>query len=429
MSSLSAWKVRREVFRLVRKAASLPAVIAERLLATKVYDLFQAHKIKATVGHVPMGDKVAIYLIFPESGVQKSHGLALAYLRAKGYAPVVVSNIPLRDRECQGLLAQSALLIQRPNIGYDFGGYRDAIRAVMPLLPRLQRLAILNDSAWFPASPGADWIADAEAMDRDLVAAVSNYGFIRADVDAFRDAHWSFCTDHANFHYCSFALLLGSRILRSPDFARFWNRLPLTQNKTRTVRRGEIGFTRWVLRSGFSHGATHDPADLDLRLEALGDEALREFVRTTVIFGDQRFAAIKRELLAAAHIDRDGMIGFVLTAVARLGAGYVLAHDNIMHRGSAFLKKSPVWLDRDASDLTVELVESIGGDLGAALIAEVADLRGRKLQGLAEAFRRGAAKPLVGTAARAGASVRGARRSVTSVRGRTDQTGRLAKRR
>lgn len=429
MSSVSAWKIRREVFRLVRKAASLPAVTAELLLVTKVYDLIQSRKVKTSVGQVPLGDKVAIYLVFPESGVQKSHSLALDYLRAKGYAPVVVSNVPLRDAECRDLLGQSALVIQRPNIGYDFGGYRDGIRAIMPVLPRLQQLVILNDSAWFPARPGADWIADAEAMDRDLVAATSNYGFCRADVEAFRDARWSFGTDHPNFHYCSFALLLGSRILRAPDFARFWNHLPLTQNKTRTVRRGEIGFTRWTVRHGFSHGATHDPVDLDLRLEALNDKALREFVRTTVIFGDERLAAVKRDLLAAPRIDRPGMIGFVLTAVARLGAGYVLANDNILNRGCAFLKKSPVWLDRDASDLTVELVESIGGDLGATLLAEVADLRGRKLPGLAQTFRRGTATPMPGVGIRAGTSVRGTRRAVTSARAGKAQIGRFANRR
>lgn len=404
-------------------------MIAELLLVTKVYDLIQSRKVQTSVGQVPLGDKVAIYLIFPESGVQKSHALALDYLRAKGYAPVVVSNIPLRNGECQDLLGQSALVIQRPNIGYDFGGYRDGIRAIMSRLPRLQQLVILNDSAWFPARPGADWIADAEALGRDLVAATSNYGFTRADVEAFRDARWSFDTDHPNFHYCSFALLLGNRILRSPDFARFWNRLPLTQNKTRTVRRGEIGFTRWAIRRGFSHGATHDPVDLDLRLEAMNDKALRAFVRTTVIFGDERLATIRRELLAAPRIDRPGMIGFVLTAVARLGAGYVLAHDNILHRGCAFLKKSPVWLDRDASDVTIELAERIGSETGATLLAEIADLRGRKLPGLAETFRRGSAKPMPGAGIRVGASVRGTRRAVTSARAGKAQAGRFANRR
>ena len=90
--------------------------------------------------------KVAIYLIFPTSGVQESHLSAIEYIASSGYSPLVVSNLFLGDSDRQEVRSRCWQLIERPNYGFDFGGYRDGVLQLASSLHELTRLVIVNDS-------------------------------------------------------------------------------------------------------------------------------------------------------------------------------------------------------------------------------------------------------------------------------------------
>jgi lipopolysaccharide biosynthesis protein len=80
----------------------------------------------------------------------------------------VVSNLPLVPEERETLRRACWQLIERPNVGYDFGAYRDAILLLGPKLRDLERLVLVNDLLWFPVGE-ADWIDDAERLEADLL--------------------------------------------------------------------------------------------------------------------------------------------------------------------------------------------------------------------------------------------------------------------
>ncbi|MCF6430685.1 rhamnan synthesis F family protein [Leisingera sp. MMG026] len=368
------WKITRELKRPLQQITQLPSRLGSLLLGRWYYDAFLARNIRCTEGAIPAGPQPAVYLIFPSQGLQASHFLALRYLIDSGYAPVVVSNIPLSDEDRQRLSDVCWLCIERPNFGYDFGGYRDGLLAARARLEQIDRLVLLNDSSWFPLPGAGDWLKEAQALDADFAAAACNYGHPRVDAENFRSINWGYSTAGRNFQYCSYALMLSGRLMEDPGFLRFWQRFPLTNNKKFIVRRGETGLTQWVLAHGFSHGAVLKTADLDQRLAQLPREEIRRIAKETVIFGRPSLAALKARLLSDGAQAED-YLAFILTAVATQGVSYTIPAYLHAEAGFAFLKKSPCWLTRDGSDITLRFAAGLKGEAGQAIAAEARQLR------------------------------------------------------
>jgi len=359
---IPAWKLRRELKRLVRKATFLPLSLLAIPLSTPYYDFIVSRKRTTSPGHVPERDKIAIYVIFPHKGLARSHLKAIEHIAAKGYAPLVVSNLPLGDAEREEVLARCWRLIERPNYGYDFGGYRDGVLSIADRLGRLKRLVLLNDSCWFPLPGSDDWLGKAEALDADYVGAASSYAVVSPDPDDVDRMVWNFDTERKDFHYCSFALSMSGRVTADPKFLDFWKRFILSNVKARVVRRGEMGLTRWAVRHGFSHASVYDARRLDEEFRAMPEEDLLRLVERLVMIGDPRPYAKRRDILRemkANGIDRNRLEKFALLVVARLGMSYVLADHLIARRGFPFLKKSPIWIDDDSSRRYLEIIDKL----------------------------------------------------------------------
>lgn len=379
LKSINPWKIQREIKRFFHQLWGLPSRLGSYFFAARYYDMVLSRKVIRTSGSVSISGKVAVYLIYPDLGLQPSHLIGLKYLLSKGYAPVVVSNLPLTVSEREQLLPSCYMCLERPNFGYDFGGYRDGILTIMADMPNMERLLLINDSTWFPLPGCSDWLEKSERLGVGLAAAASNYGIARVDPDNYKDIKWNYVTTHKNFHFCSYALLFSRELLADSGFKRFWKKFPLSNRKDRTVRRGEIGLSHWVLSKGFSYGIPYDVATLQKDLEELDDTRLRTVAENLIVPEDPRLLQVKHEVLAADP-SRQELISLVLTCVARQGSSYALADFTINERGFPFLKKSPAWLSREASDITLRLAGALPGSQGATILAEAKGLRATKTQ-------------------------------------------------
>jgi hypothetical protein len=372
------WKIGREAKRVVRQAAGLIPFTVSYFLATPYYDLILSRNIKRFAGELKSQKRVAIYLIFPSRGLLPSHLHGLDYLKQSGFAPLVVSNLPLTDDDRQMLLGNCWQLIERPNYGYDFGGYRDAILSLADTISDLSELALLNDSTWFPLPASRDWLQEARNLSLDFVGAASNYGADRVEIADFDTIEWRYSSTHKNFHHCSFALLISNRILRDRAFLRFWKRFRLSHNKKRTVRRGEIGLTQWVKTHGYAHGDTLDIARLDQELRALDNNRIRSVLERLIVPEDPRLLEAKHAVLRKVNAGAEGWRALaekmILTAVARQGVSYALADYTTKERGFPFLKKSPVWLNPETSAITLQIARDLAGPFADQIVAEIDSL-------------------------------------------------------
>lgn len=274
-------------------------------------------------GDLPLGSKAAIYLIFPKSGLLKSHVVALQYMIENGYSPIVVSNLPLSPSDIDQLRPVTHRILQRENFGYDFGGYREAILVFQDQIKTLDHLALFNDSVWFPVQNTRSWLKDAEAANKDLMGAISHVDVgnneLRQDLALLSNQPHSssaaqqrilnpqsWMEEFSNrlidykrppkpilavrqylrvrrnrvlFHYCSFALLLRKNVLRDPQFYKFWHELRITDKWVQTIMRGEIGFTQWLMKRQFSHGCTIDDSAITENITKLDPVELKQYIR------------------------------------------------------------------------------------------------------------------------------------------------------
>ena len=377
--SLTRAKLKRELARAGGQLMRGPEFLWDYLTYTRRADAQSARERRITHGSLPLDGEVAIYLVFPADGLLPSHLQTLNEIIRAGVRPVVVSNLPLTEADRARLLPLTARVIERPNLGYDFGGYREAILALAPDLPRLDRLYILNDSAWM-LDGGARWFDQVRALDVDFAGATSNYGAARVASEDFRDIHWRYTTAHKDFHLASYALALGPRALRDPALIRFWRRFRLATRKNRVVRRGEIGFTQLALAQGWSVATTFDERTLDADLAALSDADLTKVFDHLVLTNvDIQALRDRTDFPPLATPEGRAMrVAFILMAVARLAAGYTLPYYAIHHRAFPFVKKSPLGLNREASDRTLAILAGLTGPMAEQALTEAQAIRAKK---------------------------------------------------
>ncbi|MDJ0993590.1 MAG: rhamnan synthesis F family protein [Dinoroseobacter sp.] len=354
-----AWKIKREIDRINRQISSVWIAYYSYFFGSYSYDLKFGKHVKTYPGAIAFSPKVAIYVVYPKHGFLDSHEKSLDYIIDQGYAPIIVSNLPFENEDRKKLLSKCWLCVERPNIGYDFGAYREGILQLHDRFSDLERVALLNDSSWFPIGTGPNWIREAEALGVDYAAASSSQGTTREETDEVFSGEWKFNQKHKNFHYGSFAVLFGQRILQNPKFYRFWKRFPLTDEKDRTVRRGEMGLTKWVLRNGFTHASTFRMGELKADLSKLSDEQLYEIADGIIIFADPKLAMLKKSVLEQPDFDRDKALRLILTCVSRIGASYCFPDYAINTRGLMFLKKSPLHIDTESSSTLLRFIETL----------------------------------------------------------------------
>jgi len=345
-------------------------------LATLAHDLGAHGRPRLTPGAIAAGPRMAVYLVYAREGIAPSHLLTLDHLARAGHATVVVSNLALAAADRAALAVRAWAVVERANFGYDFGGYREGIARLAPRLGGLLRLVLLNDSVWFPVPvAGEDWLARAEATGADFVGAVANDFAPPFALASWRDVPFRHDARAPGFHYCSFALSLGPGVLGDPAFRRFWRRLALTGDKHDTVRRGEVGLTRWALGRGHSHAATFAMADLDRTLAGLAEARLRTLLADLVIPEEPALRALKAEVIGrddGSPAWRAEAETFLAAAVMRTGAAFALPSLALAEGRSPFLKKSPLRLDAEAAAITLRLAAGIPGPMGAAIRAEAA---------------------------------------------------------
>ncbi len=380
---IPAWKIQRELVRVGRQIVGLPPYLFEYLTTRPYYDLVQSKRRQISAGHLPLEKHAAVYLIYPSRGIQKSHLVALDHLTKSGYAPIVVSNLPLSPEDRARVVGLCHVLIERPNVGYDFGGYRDGVLYLRPDLGRLERLVLVNDSVWFPMPGAYDWLPAAEQNGAAFVGAIWAWAVPYPAPEHYQDISWTLDKNRRHFHYASFALSISKEILRDRGFVRFWQKLRLTSSKTATVRRGEMGLTRWVVRRGYSHAATTELTDLPDLIAALPDSELRLAYDRLISVTDPLMVSFRKRFvveLDAGRISRAQLEKMVICSVARQGASYAIADLLLRRLAFPFLKKSPCTTSAESAAIMLQIAQCLDAEHSSVFSQEmIAAVRSRKV--------------------------------------------------
>lgn len=319
------WKLKREAVRLGRKANALPWFFRGRWRRWR-YDRQRARRLTVTAGAQPARAEMAVLLIYQPAGLAESTLLTLDYFADQGVASVVVSNAPIRAADRARLAPRCHLIIERPNVGYDFGGYREGVMTVLERGGPLDALYVLNDSIWFPLTRDSDALARMRALDADVV------GLLMGNAGK---------PSPENEYIQSYFFRFSGRLVADAEFARYWREMPLVDDKYLVVHRFERFVSRHFKQRGFAVTALSHWSDLAGALARVEDEATLHAILTHqsgVAPKDYNAIAPRLALGESARALRDDLAPRV--ARHELFASTVHAHPVLlMEMGMAFLKK------------------------------------------------------------------------------------------
>ena len=228
------------------------------------YDRRQADRVRVLRGAAPVSDRFAVVVAYQPGGADSELFKTCQHLQSVGFAVVLVSNAPLIASDVEQLRASCYAVIERPNIGHDFGAYREGIKYLGDRLANAERLLLMNDSVTYPLATPDPLLPALEALSVDVASAV----YVREPRKYRPRSRTRLPT------LGSFFLYFGKGAIGTSSFQRFWSEYLLTGSKAAVIRYGEHGLTAAMRRGGLSLGAICSKSAVREVLSRLSTEEL-----------------------------------------------------------------------------------------------------------------------------------------------------------
>jgi len=229
------------------------------------YDRRQADRVRVLRGAAPVSDRFAVVVAYQPGGADSELFKTCQHLQSVGFAVVLVSNAPLIASDVEQLRASCYAVIERPNIGHDFGAYREGIKYLGDRLANAERLLLMNDSVTYPLATPDPLLPALEALSVDVASAV----YVREPRKYRPRSRTRLPT------LGSFFLYFGKGAIGTSSFQRFWSEYLLTGSKAAVIRYGEHGLTAAMRRGGLSLGAICSKSAVREVLSRLSTEEVR----------------------------------------------------------------------------------------------------------------------------------------------------------
>jgi hypothetical protein len=274
--NIFTWKIKREINRIHQQLKAIPEFFTEPW-RRKRHDMERSKMLQAISGQIPQYSKIALLLVYQPQTIADSTVWTCQHLVSKGYSPLVISNSPISQADLRRMLPWTWRLAERPNFGYDFGGYRDGIWLLSQWKIDPEVLIIMNDSIWFPLNKEETLINRMEASAAQFVGALQ--------LDPLRKTQ-NLPRKKRPF-YGSFFLLAQNGAWKHPAFQQFWANYRITSNKYKTIRRGERGLSHAMMDAGLRCEAIYTRTELDNYFGQLDAIELRQVLSDLVTIDER----------------------------------------------------------------------------------------------------------------------------------------------
>ncbi|MCV6595968.1 MAG: rhamnan synthesis F family protein [Mangrovicoccus sp.] len=361
------WKMHRELMRLKRQIGDLRYRVTDPI-NRRIWDMRRDIKLIPEQGDIALTKDVAIFLIYQPKACPESLFTSLRCLVEAGFAPLVVSNLPLSDADRARLKPLAWQIAERPNLGYDFGGYRDGVYLVDRLGAEPDSLLFVNDTIWFPVSENSDLFERLRALEAPYLGMTDAYNF---DFGGRNNAERP-----GRIHVTSFFFWLKKPVISSELFKAWWQNYTLYSRKRVVVREGEVGFFRAMEEAGFAYDALVKKDDLLKMLDSLDKEELIELLGKLSIvlskFKGEHDAALAA--IADGSVTRQQLFELIYDVVRVVNPSDLMAYEGIRRLNFPFLKKTILKNKRVRDHFLAENAKE-PLDIDPQILKEMADLR------------------------------------------------------
>lgn len=246
--------------------------------ASERYDAEFPDQLVVDKGQDSETAQIALVLIYPNPALPESTCRLCMALTKAGFAPLVLANAALREEDRIRILPHVWRLVQRPNIGHDFGGYRDGFRLLRHWNVTPDEVLVLNDSVWFLDNDVTGLVDRLRGTDADVAGSILRSGKGAAFLES----------------YC---YLIPRRVLLHPASIAYWNDLVLSSNKYKVIRAGERGHSAALSAAGFRLGGAFTQDRFLAALEGASDEIVADTLRHAAWLYKKDLAAAQELLM------------------------------------------------------------------------------------------------------------------------------------
>jgi hypothetical protein len=203
-------------------------------------------------------NKYVIFVLYAEAPLPNFTVNLLDAIERSPLNLVIVSNTELDVYFRAQLLDKCHLLIERANLGRDFGAYKDGVSVILRRAKDIERLILLNDSMFF--------------FQRGL-------GKLISDLDGTQEFIGLTEVFDIHYHVQSFMLSFGPTVIKSKQFRKYWRSYRPISTRRWTIHKGEVGLSRRLTKAGFRPHILYQAAQLIPHLRTRPIREVLESVR------------------------------------------------------------------------------------------------------------------------------------------------------
>lgn len=245
-----------------------------------------------------IGDRFALLVIYTKHSIPAFTQNLMDEINRRGLNLVISTNAVIPEGLKEKMLSQCCLLVERKDVGRDFGGYKDGIAIIQQRYGVPGRLLLLNDSLFYFGSGLESFLASFDSDD-DLVAMTEVF-------------------EH-HYHLGAFALSFGRRVLEHKRFQQFWRRyLPISTRRW-SVQKGEVGLTRVLMQAGFEPNVLFHAARLLPHLAKLSEKEFLRAIRLLPEPDRRKLYAEYDNIREEKRGDSFGALRTISKSIGRLG--------------------------------------------------------------------------------------------------------------
>lgn len=363
------WKLRREFSTFFWRVIYLLCLRPVEPLVNWLYDRFSPRLLSFRKNfQATISERVAVYLLYQPTGVSDVTFGTVALLKKCGFSVFIVSNAKLMRNDIDQLSESADIILERPNYGLDFGGYRDAVLHLKRQQINLSELLLVNDSVICSCGDLQAFISNMQQYSEEAISAVElRGGRGRTPI------------------LTSYFLLFRGNFLNNPSFWRFWCSYQMASSHHTTVRRGERGLSAMIAASGVGfRGMIGSDSRLSAFLNAADCTDLKLAVRYCAITDKSLIRDWKNVLSNKENFDeielKRYIIEFVQTVASRRSVvasfpylAHVMCKMPIQKKGSTLLQRLAVCRFADAIN------DGVVVGINQAVVVEITRLRERYL--------------------------------------------------
>jgi len=294
--------------------------------------------------------KYFILVVFAKSSLPSFTKTLITAIKESPFNLIIVSNKQLDKLLRAELLENCCLLIERVNIGRDFGGYKDGISVLFRRFPNIERLVIANDSNFYLE----------KGLDRLI-----------ADLDGREDFIGVSEVFEHHYHVASFLLSFGPGVLVDPVFRKFWIRFLPISTRNWGIFKGEGKLTEILMTAGHHPHILFTADQLLPKLERLSVQEAKELVSLLPREIREKLIAIleRPEVLPEVIMDdfAEAAVKKIMERNQMHAAGFLL----MKFLGMPLFKRDIVYRELFTLEEVARIISKSDGQMQAEIIADI----------------------------------------------------------